>query len=107
MADYALHYGRSPKPLLFVVADPDWPPMYRVKRLDGQLSGLLNLTRAREAGRLIGRYLVSSHEPNRLHWKEARQGCGRMSAGEFNRAAGTLVALRVQNEPTLAPAAAK
>ena len=32
-----------------VVPDPDWPKMYRVRRPDGSLTDMVNLTRARDA----------------------------------------------------------
>jgi len=71
MTDYALYYGSSRKPLLFVVADAKFPEMYRVKWHDGRLSDLLNLSRACEAGRVAARnHLVSSHEPNDLCWQK-------------------------------------
>jgi hypothetical protein len=32
-----------------IVPDPKWPGMYRIKRPDGSLSDMVNLTRARDA----------------------------------------------------------
>jgi hypothetical protein len=37
-----------------VVPDPDWPMMYRVRKPDGRLTDMVNLTRARDAARLWG-----------------------------------------------------
>jgi hypothetical protein len=37
-----------------VVPDPDWPAMYRVRRPDGSLTDMVNLTRARDAARSWG-----------------------------------------------------
>ena len=34
-----------------VVPDPNWPNMYRVRRPDGSLTDMVNLTRARDAAR--------------------------------------------------------
>ena len=34
-----------------VVSDPNWPGMYRVRRPDGSLTDMVNLTRARDAAR--------------------------------------------------------
>ena len=34
-----------------VVPDPDWPAMYRVRRPDGTITDMVNLTRARDAAR--------------------------------------------------------
>jgi hypothetical protein len=36
-----------------VVRDPDWPAMYRVRRPDGTLTDMANLTRARDAAQLF------------------------------------------------------
>ena len=100
MTCYALYYGRSTRPLLFIVPDPDCPPMYRIQELDGHQSGMLNLTRAREAGRLLGRNLVRSNDPTDLHWKEWRQGAGGRPTGAPKQPRATYVALRYQNAPT-------
>jgi hypothetical protein len=35
-----------------IVPDPKWPGMYRIKRADGSLSDMVNLSRARDA--LVG-----------------------------------------------------
>jgi hypothetical protein len=43
-----------------VVPDPDWPKMYRVRRPDGSLTDLVNLTRARDAAREFARVLVQT-----------------------------------------------
>ena len=32
-----------------VLPDPDWPAMYRVRRPDGSLTDMVNLTRAKDA----------------------------------------------------------
>ncbi len=34
-----------------VIPDPDWAAMYRVRRPDGTLTDMVNLTRARDAAR--------------------------------------------------------
>jgi hypothetical protein len=34
-----------------VIPDPDWPKMYRIRRPDGSLTDMVNLTRARDAAR--------------------------------------------------------
>jgi len=41
-----------------VVPESDWAKMYRVRRPDGSLTDMVNLTRARDAARtLAGQYL--------------------------------------------------
>jgi hypothetical protein len=36
-----------------VVPDPEWPNMYRVRRPDGTLTDMMNLTRARDAASVL------------------------------------------------------
>jgi hypothetical protein len=36
-----------------VVPDSDWPGMYRVRLLDGNLTDMVNLTRARDAAQVF------------------------------------------------------
>jgi len=43
-----------------VVPDPDWPKMYRVRRPDGSLTEMINLTRARDAARELARVAVQT-----------------------------------------------
>jgi hypothetical protein len=42
-------FDKSAAPYVGIVSDAKWPEMYRVKRADGSLSDMVNLTRAREA----------------------------------------------------------
>ena len=37
-----------------IVPDPDWPNMYRIRLLDGTLSDMVNLSRAKDAARSYG-----------------------------------------------------
>jgi hypothetical protein len=43
-----------------VVPDPEWPEMYRVRRPDGSLTEMVNLTRARDAAREFARVPVQT-----------------------------------------------
>ena len=43
-----------------VVPDPDWPKMYRVRRPDGSLTEMINLTRARDAARELAKVAVQT-----------------------------------------------
>jgi hypothetical protein len=36
-----------------VVPDPEWPKMYRVRRPNGSLTDMVNMTRARDAARAL------------------------------------------------------
>jgi hypothetical protein len=42
-------FDKSAAPYVGIVSDAKWPGMYRLKRADGSLSDMVNLTRAREA----------------------------------------------------------
>jgi hypothetical protein len=42
-------FYKSAAPYVGMVSDAKWPGMYRLKRADGSLSDIVNLTRAREA----------------------------------------------------------
>jgi hypothetical protein len=47
---YALHLGRSRKALVEVVPDTKWPGiMWRVRKADGTLTDVVNLSRAKDA----------------------------------------------------------
>ena len=46
-----LRHGRSV--LLHVVPDARWPGMWRIRRHDGRLSDMLNISRAKDAARSI------------------------------------------------------
>jgi hypothetical protein len=39
-----------------VLPDQHWPTMYRVRRPDGSLTDMLNLTRARDAAQILGSF---------------------------------------------------
>ena len=41
-----------------VVSDADWPKMYRVRRPDGSLTDMVDLTRARDAARTFAESAV-------------------------------------------------
>jgi hypothetical protein len=45
---WSLHYGNG-KSLAFVIPDDRWPGMYRLHWPDGQVSDIVNLTRAKDA----------------------------------------------------------
>jgi hypothetical protein len=59
--------GRAPLKMILrdytVVPDPEWPNMYRVRRPDGSLTDMVNLTRARDAVSVLSR-----EDPLTLRW---------------------------------------
>jgi hypothetical protein len=51
----ALHTGRSKKPVLVLVADNDYPHLFRIRYPSGWTSAPANLTRAKDAAYGHGR----------------------------------------------------
>jgi hypothetical protein len=68
-AGFALHYGRARTPLAQVVPDTDWPGMWRIILLDGRLSDLVNLARAKDAAAAIVERGPPARDRLLLHWK--------------------------------------
>jgi hypothetical protein len=50
---YALFNGRSKAPLVWAVPDAAYPGLYRIRSPDGRLSDLANLTRIKDAARVL------------------------------------------------------
>jgi hypothetical protein len=46
---FALRYGHARTPLALVLPDLDWPGTWRIAWLDGRLSDIVNLARAKDA----------------------------------------------------------
>jgi hypothetical protein len=55
-----LHYGRSRKPVLWLVADATYPHLYRITYPNGWSSTPANLTRAKDAAYGHARYLLGA-----------------------------------------------
>jgi len=51
---WRLYHGNI-GPLIEVVPDEHWPGMWRIRTRDGRLSDMVNLARARDAGRMVAR----------------------------------------------------
>jgi len=69
--EYALHYGSRRKPLALVKPDERWggQGMFRIHWPDGEVSDMVNLSRAREAARLIARRRhPECNEPKQFKW---------------------------------------
>ncbi len=66
---YRLLYGRARRPLATVVPDTRWPDMWRIALPDGQLSDMVNLTRAKEAAVAIAERGPPSRYRRLLWWK--------------------------------------
>lgn len=68
LARHGLYYGSSEHPCAEVVADPTWPRMWRVRRPDGRLSDMANLSRARDAAFVIAERGPPARNHTRLRW---------------------------------------
>jgi hypothetical protein len=62
--DDDLHHTAGGKPVAQIVPDTAYPAMWRVRLSDGTVSGMLNRTRARDAGRSIA--LAALNTPSRM-----------------------------------------
>lgn len=67
-----LHYGRSSRPLAYVVPDACHPGMWRVLGLDGALSDMVNLSRAKDAAAAIAERGPPARDRRRFRWLQER-----------------------------------
>jgi len=58
----SLHLGHSRRILTEIVQDDRYPMMWRVRRADGSLSDMLNMTRARDAARALALGILNREE---------------------------------------------
>jgi hypothetical protein len=65
---YRLHYGKSTKVLAEVVPANEYAGMWRIRWPDGQSSDMVNLSRAKDAARVLAMRNVNSGDPSPLHW---------------------------------------
>lgn len=72
----ALHYGKSRKPLAWVVPDARYPSMFRIKWPDGSLSDMVNLTRAKDAAMAMAERGASGGRRHLLKWKQCEDAFG-------------------------------
>jgi hypothetical protein len=66
-----LHYGRRIAPLVTIKPDVRYPDMYRLHWPDGEISDMVNLTRAKDAAAVLvrQRYPDLPHDSKQLRWK--------------------------------------
>ena len=70
----SLHYGQRQRVLLRVVADVNWPRMFRIHFADGEISDLANLSRIKDAASVVAlRELNSEAEATALGSPPVRQ----------------------------------
>jgi len=67
---YALHYGSARTPIALVVPDSVYPGMYRIRWPLGELSDMVNLSRARDAALAIAERSVPSGNRRHFRWRE-------------------------------------
>jgi hypothetical protein len=65
---YRLHYGKSRKALAEVIPDDEHAGMWRIRWPDDQLSDMVNLTRAKDAARVLAMRNVASGDSLPLRW---------------------------------------
>jgi hypothetical protein len=66
---WALHYGRSTKPLALVKPDETWPTMWRIHWPDGRTSDMVNLSRAKDAASAIAATGPPELDKRRFNWR--------------------------------------
>ena len=68
-AGYSLHYGNAERPLAKIVPDSCWPDMWRIAWPDGQLSDMVNLSRAKDAAAVLAERGPPAKDQRRLSWR--------------------------------------
>jgi hypothetical protein len=82
---FALRYGHARTPLVLVVPDTDWPGMWRIACPDGQLSDLVNLTRAKDAAEVISEHGPPVRDRRRFNWHRLDSPSGAAPARQMHR----------------------
>ena len=65
---YRLRYGKSTKALAEVIPDDEYAGMWRIRWPDGQLSDMVNLTRAKDAARVLAMRDLPTGNDKPLRW---------------------------------------
>ena len=85
MTIHALHFGKSRKALAWVKPDERYPTMWRIHWPDGEVSDMVNLTRARDAAMAIAERGPPRLERRIFRWeqkcRESRRGAARSDFG--------------------------
>jgi hypothetical protein len=99
--EYSLHYGAQKRPLALVKPDERWGErgMFRIHWPDGEVSDMVNLSRARDAARLIvQRRHPECSQPTLFKWTVRRSRAEGSAMRQTGPGATTLPA-DAQNEP--------
>lgn len=67
---HSLHYGKSKKPLAWVMPDDRYPTMWRIHWPDGSVSDMVNLTRACDAAIVLAVRRSPQLNHRLLRWKQ-------------------------------------
>jgi hypothetical protein len=73
---WALHYGKSRKPLAHVVQDATYPTMWRIAWPDGRQSDMVNLSRAKDAAAAIAERGPPARDRKMFHWGQRPRNSG-------------------------------
>jgi hypothetical protein len=73
---HTLHYGKSKKPLAWVKPDERYPTMWRIHWPDGEVSDMVNLSRACDAGAVLLRRRRPELDWKLLHWDRTTDRSG-------------------------------
>src|SRR5262245_52127346 len=69
MTIWSLYYGRRRTPLARVVPDEKYPTMWRIHWPSGEVSDMVNLTRAKDAATAIALRGMPGNERRLFNWK--------------------------------------
>ena len=85
---YSLHYGKSTKVLAEVIPDNEYAGMWRIRWPDGQLSDMVNLSRAKDAAMvLVRKNGIIGQSTKTLHWERTERPAVE-STGQAGRVGG-------------------
>ena len=76
MPSYLLRYGQNKKVLARVLPDEKYPTMWRIHWPDGEVSDMVNLSRACDAGAVLLRRRRPELDWKLLHWDRTTDRAG-------------------------------
>jgi hypothetical protein len=72
----SLYVGGKGRPIIGIEPDAQWPGMWRVRHPDGNLSDMVNLSRAKDAALSIARRILQRQETSPRAPRTATEGEG-------------------------------
>ena len=73
---HALHYGKSRKVLARVLPDARYHTMWRIHWPDGEVSDMVNLSRARDAATVLAQRRYPKLKDGLWHWEAGENASG-------------------------------